>query len=468
MTIRLEPPNDQVISFGDQADHARQASSIRVSIDLVKAAKVHRQFLKTVSGIPDLLRDTPLLRNATRRYETIWIPLLKEHSGRLTAPIDVDFVWHCHQLNPVQHLQYLKAKGVKPADATRVLFESADEARLSLEETKRVWKEKFPTEPFELSSDQSSAVKADRDCNNELLHACLRQNDFYHQIEPFWYSETNFLNESVARYKEFLHLLKMHPEEFLTPTYDIDLMWHTHMRYAECYREDMMLLFGYVLDHDDKDSDRSEGSKLAKGWQRTDELWNFSYGKSQRVPGTLYRGKGGDDSSLCVPGKEYEYLATYDLRDHLPTGGSDNVIVFNVVTASSARLSYCETLRLRFRGLRWQLYMDMTHTYEKTEGGKDDTADYTPRKLTCPGDCCNYFCLILLTPLIVAITIFMTLWMPLFGCCEIAQENDSDYTVAELTNFESFKAKWARMKASGGGDTGGGCGGGGCGGGCGG
>lgn len=467
MTFPLEPPKDPDATRAEQVEHLQEAKAVRVSLDLVKAAKVHRQFLKSVSKIPELLRDSAYLRNAIRRYEQVWISLLKDHGTNLTAPFDVDFVWHCHQLNPVDHLQYLKAKGVGIKAATRVLFESTEDAQKSLEESKRLWKEAFPAEDFEIYVENVDEDDIVADCNKQLLEACLRQNDFYHQIAPSWYAETNFLKESVARYKRFLLLIKMNPGKFLTPTYDIDLIWHTHMRYASHYKEDMEQLLGYVLDHDDKDSDRSDGSKLSNGWALTDELWKSSYGHGQKISGTSYRGKGKSSDEVFIPGKEYDYFAAYDMREHIPVGGSDTVVVFNLVTEDKPTLSYCQRLRLRFKALRWQVYLDMTHTYVKSKDKEKDADVYTPRKLVVPGDCCNFVIGLVLMPIVVFILVVFTILMPLFACCEIPTESDGDYTYAELTDFEAFKSKWARLKATSS-DSGGGCGGSGCGGGCGG
>ncbi len=52
-------------------------------------------------------------------------------------------------------------------------------------------------------------------------------------------------------------------EAFLTPTYDIDLVWHAHQLCPMAYKTDMTKILGYVLNHDDTDQDRQAGSKLS-------------------------------------------------------------------------------------------------------------------------------------------------------------------------------------------------------------
>ncbi|EFH47387.1 predicted protein [Arabidopsis lyrata subsp. lyrata] len=52
-----------------------------------------------------------------------------------------------------------------------------------------------------------------------------------------------FLQEAVARYKVFLYLIKGNRERsiklFCVPTYDIDLIWHTHQLHAHSYCNDL-------------------------------------------------------------------------------------------------------------------------------------------------------------------------------------------------------------------------------------
>ena len=45
--------------------------------------------------------------NADFRYNACWLPLLAKHSesqifkGPLVVPVDCEWIWHCHRLNPV-------------------------------------------------------------------------------------------------------------------------------------------------------------------------------------------------------------------------------------------------------------------------------------------------------------------------------------------------------------------------------
>ena len=50
---------------------------------------------------------------------------------------------------------------------------------------------------------------------------------------------------------------------FVTPMYDIDVIWHTHQLHPVAYAADMTSLLGYVMNHDDSDQNRNSGSKLS-------------------------------------------------------------------------------------------------------------------------------------------------------------------------------------------------------------
>jgi hypothetical protein len=103
-----------------------------------------------------------------------------------------------------------------------------------------------------------------------------------------------FLEEALARYKGFLYLIKMNQEKgmqlFRVPTYDVDLMWHTHQLLPVTYHNDMLKLLGRVLEHDDTDADRSEGKKLDVGFTGTTEQFESNFGIRYWKAGAMYRG----------------------------------------------------------------------------------------------------------------------------------------------------------------------------------
>ena len=113
------------------------------------------------------------------------------------------------------------------------------------------------------------------------------------------YDEGYFLHDGVKRYENFLRLMRS--GEFLVPTYQIDLFWHTHiLASASTYAADTRRLCGFELPHDDSVNDRAEGSKLNRQYEVTQKLWAEAYGERYAVPGGMYRGNPDDVTTFGV------------------------------------------------------------------------------------------------------------------------------------------------------------------------
>lgn len=127
--------------------------------------------------------------------------------------------------------------------------------------------------------------------------------------------DKRFLDEAVARYRGFLHLIKRNRERsmicFCVPTYDIDLMWHSHQLQPISYQKDMVKLLGKVLEHDDTDSDRTKGKKLDTGFSDTSKQWEDAYGLRYWRAGAMYRGAA---------------LPLLDATPHLPSCSQANTL----------------------------------------------------------------------------------------------------------------------------------------------
>lgn len=103
-----------------------------------------------------------------------------------------------------------------------------------------------------------------------------------------------FLEGAVARYRGFLHLIRKNREQalkrFSVPTYDIDLIWHSHQLHPVSYCKDLVKVLGKVLEHDDTDSDRTKGQKLDVGFSETTKQWEQTFGSRYWRAGSMYRG----------------------------------------------------------------------------------------------------------------------------------------------------------------------------------
>lgn len=103
-----------------------------------------------------------------------------------------------------------------------------------------------------------------------------------------------FLEGALARYRGFLHLIKRNMEKslkrFCVPTYDIDLIWHSHQLNPVFYGKDLNELLGKILEHGDTDSDRTKGMKLDVWFSRTTKQWEDTFGTRYWRAGAMYRG----------------------------------------------------------------------------------------------------------------------------------------------------------------------------------
>ncbi len=107
----------------------------------------------------------------------------------------------------------------------------------------------------------------------------LSQLDFTYLIETVCSSHYPLprWTEDEARigcelYKNFLLLIKMHPDLYLVPTRDIDEWWHAHILYTQRYTNDCMKIYGHYLHHEPASPTEDTG-KLIEGFAKTKELY---------------------------------------------------------------------------------------------------------------------------------------------------------------------------------------------------
>lgn len=135
-----------------------------------------------------------------------------------------------------------------------------------------------------------------------------------------------FLEGAVARYKGFLHLIKRnrerHVSRFSVPTYDIDLIWHSHQLHPVSYCNDLVTIMGKVLEHDDTDSNRTKGQKLDVGFSETTRQWEETFGSRYWKAGAMYR--GNPPSPLTVD--KYKIVGTHHFCSAPSNNTNQNLI----------------------------------------------------------------------------------------------------------------------------------------------
>lgn len=309
------------------------------SVDLVDQSKRHIRFLRNLHkhGVT-LSRPSD---ESFRRYQ-LWLKFVfkysydndarKEDASSLIPPADVSWLWHCHRLAPYRYAHYVEKEffqssqsNKKPTSSTLNVIDashpfvfqlknnetnetfSIEEHGKISERTMQYFQEMYPSEPFFLNesvTEDSVSSQSDDSTNTgtstdtklagfDVIESCVRQSTFLWQVSSPNFHNVEFLQKGTENYAKFVQLMgeKIRPQ-FLVPTYQIDLMWHTHMLASiSNYHRDNMRMNGCTLEHDDSLNDRSEGGKLDTNFQETRKLWSRVYGVEYKVQGGMYRGE---------------------------------------------------------------------------------------------------------------------------------------------------------------------------------
>jgi len=140
----------------------REASSLKLSLDLIPAARSYLAVLRAVAALPCLASHGPTIAQAVARYSFCWLPLLHETSQRagedplepsLCPPLDVLWVWVCHRLHPAAYARDCQCVFGTVLDCPRQLLEplEADVTTASLlpsvTHTRALWARRFPKSP---------------------------------------------------------------------------------------------------------------------------------------------------------------------------------------------------------------------------------------------------------------------------------------------------------------------------------
>eukprot|EP00551_Chaetoceros_affinis_P005432 CAMPEP_0203665918 /NCGR_PEP_ID=MMETSP0090-20130426/3047_1 /ASSEMBLY_ACC=CAM_ASM_001088 /TAXON_ID=426623 /ORGANISM="Chaetoceros affinis, Strain CCMP159" /LENGTH=599 /DNA_ID=CAMNT_0050529639 /DNA_START=65 /DNA_END=1860 /DNA_ORIENTATION=- len=323
------------------------------SCDLVKESKSHVAFLQTLH-LNGISIEKPTFETF-RRYSELWLPLVNNHHQFISSsnnlegdkqelpagiipPGDIAWLWHCHRLAPYRYAKYVKetftpSSSVKASgddffvldpkypfvlqledNTTNATFDKSkhgDAARYTV----RLWEELYPNEPFFVAQNQENSNNQDHKVDDEVkvgveesqskllsgfdvIESCERQKAFLWQVSQTNFNDDEFLAQGVENYYKFVSLMKKGEDKprFLVPTYQIDLMWHTHILHSiQMYHADCRNIISSILEHDDSLTDRSEGGVLDSNFHATKNLWYNVYNTEYRVAGGMYRGEPPKD-----------------------------------------------------------------------------------------------------------------------------------------------------------------------------
>jgi hypothetical protein len=118
------------------------------------------------------------------------------------------------------------------------------------------------------------------------------QSSFLWHVRWREYGDQKFLEDAAARYEMMLKLMREHPTTFIVPTYDIDVIWHTHLAFPCRYLTDCHRIAGRAINHDDGvGHDRSPAGFLITSAARTEKLWAAAFSSAWRKEGAMHRGE---------------------------------------------------------------------------------------------------------------------------------------------------------------------------------
>ena len=267
----------------------------QLSVDLVESALSHLRFLDNVSSLQHVLTGDAL-EHGLKRYEQLWLPLRYQNNKvNLEPPADVGWFWYLHMLQPLAYRRDCRKMFKETLNHT---FKSDKNVITCLNNAIELWYATYPKEGFNIIrneeyvrprrnkgevKDKSSKLSAD------LIALSESQKCFSYQVALPHFRDRLYLQSALERYKQFLYLKKLEPDEFLTPSVDILLMWYTHMCNPVAYANDMMNICGKILDNNVQVKQGPVDERFTIANRRTNELWMRVSNEEMVKPGSSFR-----------------------------------------------------------------------------------------------------------------------------------------------------------------------------------
>ncbi|XP_078439863.1 enolase (DUF1399) [Wolffia australiana] len=267
------------VSSGSSHDSVscKDEAKVRLSINLVAAARWHLSFLQSFSDSVFTHRRAAL-RESIRRYAELWMPLMSELSKNsqttpmLLPPADVACVWHCHVLRPSLYRNFCLSRFGSVVERP-IIFDEGNEEYAS-HRCRAIWAVHFPSETFDLEIYDVKDEEEEEE-KDGILAAINEFDDLCKLfLDPF-VGQTVYLVSARQKYRNFLHLCRKHGDKGrrLVPTSDVLLMWLTHQSFPGVYARDMEEFMGerklesIAVGFGEK-TDKEEVEETVRVWER--------------------------------------------------------------------------------------------------------------------------------------------------------------------------------------------------------
>lgn len=307
---------------------------VEFSTDLVNSAYLHLCFLDKADNFEQILKGEAL-QHGLKRYEQLWLPLAYENRGvDMVAPIDVYWLWYIHMLQPLAYRRDCRKMLKSMLDHH---FKTEDKIIPFTNNAIEIWYANYPKEGFNIIRNKEyvqprrNKGQVDMDAPSKLsvdLVALAETHMYFcYQVALPHFRDKKYLENAEKRYKQFLCLKTMEPEEFLTPSVDILLMWYTHMCNPIAYGNDLMHICGKILDNNVKIKPSLITDRFILAREKTSELWKRVSVEELVQPGTKLRSSESrkdimpmtdDDLKDCCVVVYRIYLAHAELQNLPP------------------------------------------------------------------------------------------------------------------------------------------------------
>ncbi|XP_019057067.1 PREDICTED: uncharacterized protein LOC104805899 isoform X1 [Tarenaya hassleriana] len=260
-----------------------EVDAVRIGVDLVSAARRFVAFLRSV-GDCQWLHHRPAIAEAVRRYDELWMPLISDLTVGLKPPmilppLDVEWVWLCHTLNPVSYRQYCQNRFSKLIGKPMIYNEENED--YAVLQCKKIWDKRYPDENFTNETDQD-APEPTISMDEEIIALVEKQRFLCEKFCAPYMSEVVYLIAARLRYKGFLLILQKFGDKIsrLVPASDILLMWLTHQSYPTVYAEDVHDMW------EDMEKVIGVGESVEKtDLETTKELWDRNFNQPYEKAG---------------------------------------------------------------------------------------------------------------------------------------------------------------------------------------
>ena len=202
----------------------------------------HIILLRKVIQHPEMTTQGPILDSYINNYRKRMAQgRLRTENQQSKLPWQIEWIWHVHRLHSLEYLIDCESQ------LTHELVDKQTGTLLLMNNEKTI---KLKRKCF--SKDYSSLFVPSID----LTKAILRQKDFLNNFQKHFLSGHDLHQLNRAKFRNlvndyYIFVQSAKQGETIVPTFDVDLIWHTHMRYPLDYQNFSKIICGFILNYDD-------------------------------------------------------------------------------------------------------------------------------------------------------------------------------------------------------------------------